>query len=73
MHGQLRHISIRNTHLKEEKNTLKKLLHDEFGLFKKDTASFKNDTKKQDQKFKIDFNQKKKDEGKKKKEDEDDF
>ncbi len=58
--------------LKEEKNTLKKLLHDEFGLFKKDTVSFKNNDKKQDQKFNIDFNQKKKDDDKKK-EDDDDF
>lgn len=60
--------------IKEEKNTLKKILNEEFGWFKKDTANFKKDDKKQDQKFKIEFNQKKKEEPeKKKKEEEEDF
>jgi len=59
--------------IKEEKNTLKKILNEEFGWFKKDSASFKKDDKKQDQRFKIDFNQKKKEEEKKKKEEDDDF
>ena len=44
--------------LKDEKKNLKRLLNEEFGLFKKDTTlNKKEDTKKQDQKFKIDFNQ----------------
>ncbi|MGZ3865814.1 MAG: AsmA family protein [Bacteroidia bacterium] len=55
--------------IKEEKNTLKKILNEEFGWFKKDTANFKKDEKKQDQKFKIEFN--KKEDDKKKDEDED--
>lgn len=58
--------------LKEEKNTLKKILNEEFGWFKKDTTLNKKDDKKQDQKFKIDFNQKKKEDEKKKKEEDDD-
>jgi len=57
--------------IKEEKANLKKILNEEFGWFKKDTTLNKKDDKKQDQKFKIDFNQQKKDE--KEKEDEDDF
>jgi hypothetical protein len=57
--------------IKEEKSTLKKILNEEFGWFKKDTANFKKNEKKQDQKFKIEFN--KKEEDKKKKEEEDDF
>jgi hypothetical protein len=57
--------------IKEEKNTLKKILNEEFGWFKKDSANFKKDEKKQDQKFKIEFN--KKEEDKKKKEEEEDF
>ncbi len=58
--------------IKEEKTNLKKILNDEFGWFKKDsTLNKKNDDKKSDQKFKIDFNQPKKDD-KKKPEDEDD-
>lgn len=56
--------------IKEEKNTLKKILNEEFGWFKKDSASFKKDDKKQDQKFKIEFNKKEED---KKKEDDEDF
>jgi len=60
--------------IKEEKNNLKKILHEEFGWFKKDTTLNKKEDRKQDQKFKIDFNQQKKDEDKKKKEeDEEDF
>jgi hypothetical protein len=55
--------------IKEEKNTLKKMLNEEFGWFKKDSASFRKDDRKQDQKFKIDFNQEKKE---KKKEEADD-
>ena len=44
--------------LKDEKKNLKRLLHEEFGFFKKDTTlNKKEDTKKQDQNFKIDFNQ----------------
>src|ERR1700756_621871 len=47
--------------LKDEKKNLKQLLHEEFGLFKKDTTlNKKENTKKQDQNFKIDFNQNKK-------------
>lgn len=44
--------------LKDEKKSLKQLLHEEFGLFKKDTTlNKKQDGKKQDQNFKVDFNQ----------------
>jgi len=44
--------------LKDEKKNLKQLLHEEFGLFKKDTTlNKKENTKKQDQNFKVDFNQ----------------
>ncbi len=56
--------------LKEEKNTLKKILNEEFGWFKKDSLAKKENKK--DQQFKIDFNQKKKEEEKKKKEEEND-
>jgi len=43
--------------LKDEKKSLKRLLNEEFGLFKKDTTlNKKENTKKQDQNFKIDFN-----------------
>ena len=64
--------------LKDEKKNLKRILNEEFGLFKKDTTlSKKENTKKQDQNFKIDFNQntkKDKSDGKQKpKEEEDDF
>ena len=42
--------------LKEEKKSLKRMLNEEFGFFKKDTTLNKNkDNKKQDQKFKVDF------------------
>jgi hypothetical protein len=44
--------------LKDEKKSLKRLLNEEFGLFKKDTTlNKKENNKKQDQSFKIDFNQ----------------
>lgn len=44
--------------LKDEKKSLKRLLNEEFGFFKKDTTLNKNkDSKKQDQDFKIDFKQ----------------
>ena len=44
--------------LKDEKKNLKRLLNEEFGLFKKDTTLHKKENgKKQDQNFKIDFNQ----------------
>lgn len=59
--------------IKEEKNNLKKILNEEFGWFKKDTTSFKKDEKKQDQKFKIDFNQKKDEKKKKEEQDGEDF
>jgi hypothetical protein len=46
--------------LKEEKQSLKRLLNEEFGLFKKDTSMHKNQAQqKQDQNFKIEFNQSK--------------
>jgi len=58
--------------IKEEKTNLKKILNEEFGWFKKDsTLNKKEDNKKQDQKFKIDFNQKKKEDEKKDEDDED--
>jgi hypothetical protein len=47
--------------IKEEKNNLKKILNEEFGWFKKDSTLNKKDNKKQDQKFQIQFNQKKDD------------
>ncbi|MFL5752929.1 MAG: AsmA-like C-terminal region-containing protein, partial [Bacteroidia bacterium] len=53
--------------IKEEKKNLKKILFEEFGLFKKDTANFKNkneEVKKADQKFQVDFGDQKKKEGK---------
>lgn len=56
--------------LKEEKNTLKKILNEEFGWFKKDSTLNKKEDKKQDQKFQIQFNQKK---DNKKDDDSDDF
>jgi hypothetical protein len=44
--------------LKDEKKNLKRLLNEEFGLFKKDTTlNKKENNKKQDQNFKLDFNQ----------------
>ncbi|MGZ3863266.1 MAG: AsmA family protein [Bacteroidia bacterium] len=57
--------------IKEEKNTLKKILNEEFGWFRKDSANFKKDDKKQDQNFKIEFNKKEEDKKKKDEEDED--
>jgi hypothetical protein len=64
--------------LKDEKKSLKRLLNEEFGLFKKDTTlNKKENAKKQDQNFKMDFNQNNKvdkDNGKHKpKEEDDDF
>ncbi|HEX7415026.1 MAG TPA: AsmA-like C-terminal region-containing protein, partial [Bacteroidia bacterium] len=58
--------------LKDEKKNLKKLLHEEFGWFKKDTTlnDKKDKSNKQDQKFKVEFNP---DSKKKPKEEEDDF
>lgn len=58
--------------IKEEKTNLKKILNEEFGWFKKDTTLNKKDDKKQDQKFQIQFNQKK-DDKKGKEDDGDDF
>lgn len=49
--------------IKEEKKNLKKILFEEFGLFKKDTASFNNkkdEQKKADQKFQVEFGDQKK-------------
>jgi len=44
--------------LKDEKKNLKRLLNEEFGFFKKDTTlNKKENNKKQEQNFKIDFNQ----------------
>lgn len=56
--------------IKEEKGTLKQILNEEFGWFKKD-STLKKEENRQNQKFKIDFNQPKKEE--KKKDEEDDF
>ncbi len=46
--------------LKEERMNLRKILHEEFGWFKNDTASNKNGTKKGNTEFKIEFDDKKK-------------
>lgn len=64
--------------LKVEKHTLKQLLKEEFGLFKKDSTLNKQETPKGDQKFKIDVGEKKEVKSnalqpKKKEEDDDDF
>ncbi len=65
--------------IKDEKKNLKKLLNEEFGWFKNDTTIKNQDSrnKKQDQKFKVEFNpdgKKDKPDGKKKpKEEEEDF
>ena len=61
--------------IKDEKKSLKRLLNEEFGLFKKDTTlNKKEDSKKQDQNFKIDFNQNNKlPNGKEKPKEDDDF
>ena len=58
--------------IKDEKKNLKKLLNEEFGWFKNDTTLKNQDSrnKKQDQKFKVEFNP---DSKKKPKEEEDDF
>ncbi|MHB8260045.1 MAG: hypothetical protein ACYDCN_14575 [Bacteroidia bacterium] len=59
--------------LKDEKKNLKKLLNEEFGLFKNDTTINKKEkTNKQDQKFKVEFNPDSKKKPKSK-EEEDDF
>lgn len=64
--------------IKAEKQTLKQILKEEFGLFKKDSTLMKSEPKLGDQKFKIETGEKK-DEKKpnnlqpKKKEDDDDF
>lgn len=64
--------------LKDEKKNLKRLFNEEFGWFKKDTTlNKKTETKKQDQSFKVDFNQNNKtdkpDSKQKAKEEEEDF
>lgn len=55
--------------IKEEKQNLKKMLNEEFGWFKKD-STLKKDAVNKDQKFKIEFNQKK---DNKEEEDDEDF
>jgi hypothetical protein len=45
--------------LKEEKHTLKQILKEEFGLFKKDSVLNKSEKPKAEDKFKIDFGDKK--------------
>lgn len=65
--------------LKEEKHTLKQILKEEFGLFKKDSVLNKSDKPKAEEKFKIDFEEKKETKSnnlqpkKKTEEDDDDF
>lgn len=60
--------------IKDEKKNLKQILREEFGLFKKDTTlNKKEDKKKQDQNFKIDFTPADKKNKQKPKEDEEDF
>jgi hypothetical protein len=65
--------------IKAEKQNLKQILKEEFGLFKKDSAIAKPDQKKSDQKFNIEFGDKKEKrpqnnlQPKKKEEDDDDF
>jgi hypothetical protein len=65
--------------MKAEKQNLKQILKEEFGLFKKDSISTKPDRKKSDQKFDIEFGEKKEKrpqnnlQPKKKEEDDDDF
>lgn len=62
--------------IKAEKQTLKQLLKEEFGLFKKDSTLLKNDKPKAEEKFKIDYGDPKESKPKqlqpKKKEDDDD-
>lgn len=65
--------------IKAEKQTLKQILKEEFGLFKKDSTLIKSEPKKGDQKFKIEPGEKKDDkkpnnlQPKKKEEDDEDF
>ena len=64
--------------IKAEKQTLKQLLKEEFGLFKKDSALNKSQTPKAEEKFKIEFGEKQEPKSKplqpkKKEEDDDDF
>jgi hypothetical protein len=63
--------------IKAEKQTLKQILKEEFGLFKKDSTLIKNEPKKGDQKFKIETGEEKKRSNnlqpKKKEGDDDDF
>lgn len=62
--------------IKAEKQTLKQILKEEFGLFKKDSTLHKNDKPKAEEKFKIDYGDNKESKPKsiqpKKKEEEDD-
>jgi hypothetical protein len=64
--------------LKAEKQTLKQILKEEFGLFKKDSTLIRSETKKGDQKFKLEADEKDKKkqnnlQPKKKDEDDEDF
>jgi len=65
--------------IKAEKQTLKQILKEEFGLFKKDSTLIKNEAKKGDQKFKIEVGEEKDKkkpnnlQPKKKEEDDEDF
>jgi hypothetical protein len=65
--------------IKAEKQNLKQILKEEFGLFKKDSTLSKTEQKKSDQKFNIEFGDKKEKktpnnlQPKKKEEDDDDF
>lgn len=64
--------------IKAEKQTLKQLLKEEFGLFKKDSTLNKSQTPKAEEKFKIEFGEKQEPKSKplqpkKKEEDDDDF
>ena len=59
--------------IKEEKHNLKKILNEEFGLFKKDTTLQKKKTKEEPANFKIDFNSTPKKPSKEKEENDDDF
>ena len=63
--------------IKAEKQTLKQILKEEFGLFKKDSTLIKSEPKKGDQKFKLETEEKDKKKNnlqpKKKEEDDEDF
>lgn len=64
--------------IKAEKQTLKQILKEEFGLFKKDSTLLKNEKPKAEEKFKIDYGDNKENkpkplQPKKKEEDDDDF